>query len=402
MAFEEIIAQLWSLGGFIFGLGVLGVLAVTFKWVEVGKAKWVAGIIAGVVAVAGLNVAGVIDLFGGNTPAPAVIIPSSQIQSAPSAPSQPQDLVQPAPLTAGGVGGACDKQSDGTNTLDIVIRNKENVSSLGYLSGSAAAEVGDLTQDTATTTGGASLSYTALNVPPCKSGTIYVLGTNGVGVASAKMAFSSFETVSKYEMLSAGNDVVAVQAYDRQSNTESSGIANGSNTLGDYFVSGAGTTGGNAYVRNTTLGTGGSKQGFVVYNVNGTQAVFGTYGATDGVILSFDSVDGAIFSKTALGLSEVDEVGLTEVTCPQSVAANRNADRCWSAQTFKDTEGDIWLKYQLQSDLGNPTETGDNPVLCIDDKAYFRGADGNVKYDFYSEGGTNQGAASVCVNWVVA
>ena len=70
-------------------------------------------------------------------------------------------------------------------------------------------------------------------------------------------------------------------------------------------------------------------------------------------------------------------------------------------RTLKASDGEVLLKFQLTADSGNPTVTGDNPVLCFDDKHYFRGTDGKVKYDFFSSGGTNQGVAGICLNFVV-
>ena len=151
--------------------------------------------------------------------------------------------------------------------------------------------------------------------------------------------------------------------------------------------------------------------------VNGTSTVFGNYGTTvlnpdtgeydtvelakDGVIVSFDAVDGAIFSSEALTLTQIDNVGLSVVTCPASITANRNADKCWKMRTLKASDGEVLLKSQLTADSGDPTSAGDNPVVCFDDKQYFRGTDGKVKYDFFSSGGTNQGVAGICLTYVV-
>jgi len=254
-----------------------------------------------------------------------------------------------------------------------------------------------------------------LNVKPCALGSIYILGDNAVGTSSGRRVFDAFETQSEYQILGAASDVLALQGYDIQGNTRSGGNSNG--TDNDGFISGAGTTTGNAYYRNTTLATGGSIKGQIGLDVNGTSTVFGNYGTTilnpetgeydivelasDGVIVSFDAVDGAIFSSSAYTLTQIDDVELSAVTCPASITANRNADKCWKMRTLKASDGEVLLKFQLTADSGNPTVTGDAPVVCFDDKHYFRGTDGKVKYDFFSSGGVNQGVAGICLTYVV-
>ena len=405
-------------GGWVALLGIIGLLAVTFKWFgNIGQAKAVGvGIVAVIVAVGGLWSAGIPQMLGiGSTLAvvtPQAIIPEQAIEKAPPIKELVQDAIPDSPSRS----GEC-KFVQNTHALKTAVRNVENASSLGYLSVPVAAESGGNTLATGTTTGGASLSYTNLNVKPCSLGSIYILGDNAVGVSSGRMVFDAFDTESEYQILGASSDVLALQAYDIQGNTRSSGLTNGSNTQGDSFISGAGTTTGNAYYRNTTLATGGSIKGQIGLDVNGTSTVFGNYGTTvlnpetgeydkvvlanDGVIASFDAVDGAIFSSEAYTLTQIDDVGLSGVTCPASITANRNADKCWKMRTLKASDGEVLLKSQLTADSGDPTSSGDNPVVCFDDKQYFRGTDGKVKYDFFSSGGTNQGVAGICLTYVV-
>lgn len=407
-------------GGLVALIGILALLAVIFKWFgNLGQGKAVAvGIVSVIVVVGGLWNAGIPQMFGSLIPSvektqpPVAIIPEKQIET----PSPIKNLVEDAPSDAPEKSGEC-KFVQNTHALKTAVRNIENASSLGYLSVAVAAESDGNTLATGTTTGGASLSYTNLNVRPCSLGSIYILGDNAVGTSSGRMVFDAFKTESEYQLLGASSNVLALQAYDIQGNTRSNGQINASAEGGDYFVSGAGTTTGNAYYRNTTLATGGSIKGQIGLDVNGTSTVFGNYGTTilnpetgeydkvelpsDGVIVSFDAVDGAIFSPSAYTLTQIDNVGLTEVTCPQSITANRNADKCWKMRTLKDADGEVLLKFQLTADSGNPTATGDNPVVCFDDKQYFRGTDGKVKYDFFSSGGLNQGVAGICLNYVV-
>ena len=406
-------------GGWVALIGILGLLAVIFKWFgNLGQGKAVVvGIISVVIVGFGAWNAGILQMFGiGSTISvvtPQAITPPEQVGT----PSVVKELVQDATQDAPKRSGEC-RFVQNTHALKTAVRNNENASALGYLAVPVAAESGGSTLATGTTTAGASLSYTNLNVKPCSLGSIYILGDNTIGTSSGRMVFDAFETESEYQILGAGLDVLGLQAYDIQGNTRSNGQTNGSVANGgDYFVSGAGTTDGNAYYRNTTLATGGSIKGQIGLDVNGTSTVFGNYGTTvlnpitgeydkveqaiDGVIASFDSVDGAIFSSSALTLTQIDDVKLESVTCPSTITANRNADKCWQMRTLKASDGEALLKFQLTADSGNPTATGDNPVLCFDDKHYFRGTDGKVKYDFFSSGGTNQGVAGICLTWVV-
>ena len=411
-------------GGWVAILGILALFAVIFKWFgELGQSKAiVVGIISVIVAVGGLWNAGIPQMLGiGSTLAivtPQAVIPEQQVET----PSPIKDLVQDALPDAPTRSGEC-KFVQNTHALKTAVRNAENMSSLGYLAVPVAAESGGNTLATGTTTAGDSLGYTSLNVKPCSLGSIYILGDNAVGTSSGRMVFDAFETESEYQILGAASDVLALQAYDIQGNTRSNGNSSGnggasSGTGGtNYFVSGAGSTDGNAYYLNTTLETGGSIKGQIGLDVNGTSTVYGNYGttivnpetgeydkvepATDGVIASFDSVDGAIFSSSSFTFTQIDDVGLEVVACPASITANRNADKCWKMRTLKASDGEILTKFQLTADSGNPTVSGDHPKLCFDDKQYFRGSDGKVKYDFFSSGGTNQGVAGICLTFVV-
>lgn len=408
-------------GGWIAIIGFFVLLWIIFQQkVKLGRGLQVgAGIGAVVVTAIGLSMAGIIDMvltFGEEKAPFAVqqeaVIPSGEVL-------EPTDLVQPASPDELGVGGDC-KFVQNTHELKTALRNVENATDLGYLAASIAAESDGQTHDTGTTNAGATLSYQSLNVPPCKMGSLFVLASSGVGQSSARMAFSSLKTVSEYEILGARLDVIALQAYDRQGTKKSThNISGALDTNVAVFVSGAGTTDGNAYYQNTSLTAGGSIQGEIALNVNGTGSVFGNVGTTvpnlettdpddykvipadDGVIYSFDSVDAAKFAANALTLTQIDPIGLTPLAaCPASITANRNAEACWKSRTLKDADGDVLIKFQLKA-LGDPTTTGDSPKLCIDDKQYFRGADGRIKYDFFSAGGTNKGVAGVCLTWVV-
>lgn len=319
---------------------------------------------------------------------------------------------QPGAIVSGVEAGAitptppgiiCERQTDGTNTVNLVYRNSQN-SSLAYLAASVTAEVNGESQDSGTTTAGASLSYLALNVPPCQTGKVYSLASTGQ--ASSVIDYSSYELTSNYEILGASADVIAIQARDSTLAKASSVEANGSSTSAhEQAVSGSGTTDGNAYFTNTSFASGGSLNFYLDYTVNGSTTAYGAMingqPASDGVILSFDSVDASKWSENALTLtSDTAGVTLRRTACPSSISANRNAEICWETRTLKATDGEIRLRGTLKADLGDPVG-GDSPKLCIDDKEFFRDTDGDVKYEAFDSAGTNKGLAGTCLTFVV-
>lgn len=303
-------------------------------------------------------------------------------------------------------GQACERQTDGTNTLNVVYRNVEN-SSLGYLASSVSAESGDESLASGTTTAGVSLSYLALSVPPCMTGKIYALGDTGE--SSAVVDFSSYELTSNYDIKGAPASVISVKAYD-STYTASSGYnatTEGESASGDWISSPESSSDGTAYYANSTFSAGTSLNFYIDYKVNDTTGAYGTLlngqPASDGIILSFDSVDASKFSANALTLvSDTAGVTLTKIPCPASIANNRNADACWKTRTLLATDGDVRLRGTLKADLGDPTVTGDNPILYIDDQQYFRDTDGTVKYGVFDSSGTNQGLGGVALTFVVA
>ena len=400
MAFTDLITDPWFYVGIVAILALIGIFRVKESKV-LGFNKWVPGLIMSALLVTGVYQTGIIDNLGFGKQTFAV----SDVPEIPSATTSPNGLTQqetPTPPSPGGK--ICRIQSDGTNSLDVAVRNKEN-STLGYLGVSTSATANDgSTLDTATTTGGASLTYQTLNVPGCQDGNIYILATSGIGTASAKAPFSSFEETTKYELVSAGSNVVSVLGRDSALAESSSGIINGS--VGDEVqanqrISGAGASDGTSYYKNTSLASGGSINGYLDYTVNGTASVYGTYEASDGALFSYDSATASVFSRESFSLSDQTGINLKELTsCPATITANRNAEKCWSARTLKATDGEIRTKFQLKADLADPVESTVKPLFCLDDKVYFRDTNGKIAYDFFSSSGTNQGAGGICVQFV--
>lgn len=400
MDYSALLYNPWVYVGVVMTIALIGVFKLKKDAKIIGASKMVAGSIITVLLLVSVYQSGITSdmgfgkkslAVGDNTPVPQASTPSTNT------------LAQPETSTPSTGGKICRIQSDGTNSLDVAVRNKEN-SSLAYLGGSATAIANDLsTLDTATTTAGATLSYVALNVPGCQDGNIYLLGTAGVGVASAKASFSSFEETTKYEMESANSNVVAVQGRDSALAKQSNGQVNGSQEV-TYAVSGNGANDGTAYYLNTSLASGGSINGYVDWTENGTSSVFGTYNAEDGVVFSYDSGTASVFSKeNSFTLSDQTGINLKELSsCPSTIQANRNAEKCWSARTLKATDGEIRTKFQLKADLADPVASTTAPRLCVDDKVYFRDSSGKIAYDFYSSSGTNQGVGGTCIVFPVS
>ena len=377
-------------------LGIIGIFKVKGK--VIGLNKWVPGLVVSVLLVMSVYQTGILSEIGFGKQTLAIV----EEESVPVS-TQPSSGVgvQPAQEKPAPSGGKiCRIQSDGTNSLDTAVRNKEN-STLSYLGGSATAIAGDgSTLDTATTTAGVTLSYVTLSVPGCQDGNIYILATSGVGIASAKSAFSSFEETTKYEMESANSNVISVLGRDSALARQSNGQVNGSQEV-TYAISGAGASDGTAYFLNTSLASGGTLNGYLDWTVNGTASVHGTVGDTEGVLFSFDSGSASTYSKNALTFSDQTGINLKELqSCPATITANRNAEKCWSARTLKSTDGEIRTKFTLKADLADPIATTAASRLCVDDKVYFRDTNGKIAHDFFTSSGTNSGVGGVCIVFV--
>ena len=401
--FGALFSNAWTYVGIVVLLALIAIFKMSEKKVF-GVNKIVVGIIASALLLTSVYQTGLLSGFGYAPKTFAVgdefgTETETEIQTETPTPS----LSEPAPKDQPSTGGKiCRIQSDGSNSLDSAIINKQN-STLAYLGASATAIANDdTTLDTATTTGGASLTYVTLSVPGCQEGNIYVLGTAGVGVASAKAAFSSYEEVTKYEIPSANSNVIAVQGRSSALATASGGLTNGSDSslFGDQAISGVGATDGTAYFRNTSLSAGGSLNGYLDWTVNGTAGVYGAYAQEDGALFSYNSGTASVYSKDSFSFSDLTGINLKELSsCPSTITANRNAEKCWSARTLKGTDGEIRTKFQLKADLADPGVGTTQPTLCVDDKVYFRDTNGKIAYDFFSSSGTNQGVGGTCIQF---
>ena len=234
------------------------------------------------------------------------------------------------------------------------------------------------------------MTYTALNVAPCKTGSIYAIGSttnNG-----AKIPFSSFPLTSEYIVNNANASRLTLEAYS------ASYVANGNATIlsgiGGYIV---GTTAGGV-----VMGTGSTLSGFLDLRAN--QTTPGAYGSKDGgIIIAYDAGDNTIFSSTgSFSLSSGDaSFPVTVTTCPADVQQARSADMCWSAPRLTSNDGFKRLSYTLKADNGDPTPTNTTRVWFID-KTYFRETDGKVESNAYNSAGTDQGIADTFLVFFLA
>ena len=313
--------------------------------------------------------------------------------------------------------------SNGKSQADVLIRNAENAS-LSYLSGTVAANSGGAFIDSATANAGSSASYVSMSsIPNCGSGELVALVTTGTGLASSKRVrdveknqlVSGYnfadKAVHKYEILSAGSDVINILARSSTLTESSSGVANGSigdEAPADNVVSGTGTADGTAYFKNTTLSAKGSINFYLDIQVNGTSTVAGQYDEIDGVVISYDTGTAARFSPSSL-TSAVDQpagFSLSKASTGSGgcgvddINTNRNVEACWTVPTMK--SGVLYrIRGTLTADLGDPLLSDTMPRIYIDDKVSFRDTDGNVKYKSFSTSGTNQGVGGTELRFVL-
>lgn len=341
--------------------------------------------------------AGVITIIGGFLFAPAAFVEIQtllgRVTTATVAGATQTEQPEPTGLE-------CKRQTDGTNTLNVLYRNVEN-SSLGYIPASVSAYDNGQLQDSGTTTAGVTASYLALNVPPCRTGKIYAMASTGH--ASSAMDYNSYELTDNFEVRGAAANVINLLARDSSFTSSSNGTAGYDGTGAGFAVSGVTSTDGTTYYKNTTLASGGNINFYLDISVNGTSTAFGAIingqPASDGVIISYDTVDAAKFGVNSLSLvSDTSGVTLNKVTCPSDISANRNAEVCWKMRSLKASDGEIRLRGTLKADLGDPAaDSSDSPKLCLDDNEYFEDTDGSVEYAAYDTGGTNKGLGATCI-----
>lgn len=311
--------------------------------------------------------------------------------------------------------------SNGKSQADVLYRNVENSTGIGYLTGTVSANSNGAFIDSATTNaGGSGTSYVSMSsIPNCGKGELVGTVTTGVGFASSRKVYDVEKGVSvsgydftdkavhKYEVRGGSGDVINILARTSALAEGSSGLVNGS--VGDEWpldnaVSGTGTADGTAYFLNTSLGARGSINFYIDLKVNGSSSVFGAYEEPDGVVISYDTGTAAKFSSNSLSLvSDTAGFSLTKLaTCPNDIKDNRNTEACWSAPSMK--TGVLYrIRGTIVSDNGDIIPSDTAPIIYFDDKVFFRDTSGSIVYQsFSSSGGTNQGVGGTALRFVMS
>lgn len=388
---------------------VVGILLLFLALIKsFGNKSTLVGVVGLVVLIfGGLGFMGAIDFsaLGGGAAAPAFT--ASQITT-------PQQSVSsscsPNAIT-----------SSGKSQADVLARNTENSTGIGYLTGSVSANANGAFIDSVTTNaGGSGTAYASMsNIPNCGKGELVGTVTTGIGFASSRKAYDvekgqavagydfTDKAVHKYELRTASGDVVNILARSSSFGEASSGIANGS--VGDEWglestVSGTGTADGTAYYINTSIGSKGSINFYLDLKTNGSSSVFGAYEEPDSVVVSYDTGTASKFSSNSLSLiSDTAGWSLTKMaSCPNDIKDNRNTEACWSAPSMK--AGTLYrIRGTIVADNGDPAASDTKPSIYFDDKVFFRDTDGNIKYQsFSSSGGTNQGVGGTQLLFVMS
>ena len=386
---------------------VLGIVIALLAFLNAfGKASKVVGVVSVALFIFGiLGAINIIDFSVFSGQQGFVSAPQQQF----GAPVQPSGACLPQAIT-----------SNGLSQADVLYRNAENTTGIGYLAASISANAGgSFIASTTTNAGGAGTSYVSMStIPNCGAGELISTVTTGAGVASSRKVTDVEKKVSvagydftdkaahKYEIVGASGDVVNIQGRDNALAAASSGNINGSGAGGatnTFAVSGTGTADGTGYFVNTSLGSKGSINFYIDIRVNGSASVFGAYDEPDGVVISYDTETASIFTSNSLDLqSDVSGWSLTKLgSCPSDVVSNRNVEACWSAPSMK--SGKLYrIKGTLVADGGDATVES-NPAIWIDDKVFFRDIDGQIKYQsFSSSGGTNQGVGGTSMQFVLS
>ena len=306
--------------------------------------------------------------------------------------------------------------SNGFSQAAVLYRNVRNAS-LGYGAASVSANSNGVLVDSTTTTAGSTASYATMsNIPNCNTGELVATTTTGVGLATSRKLFDvlanknvvgydfSQSSAKKYEIRGANYDVINILTRDSSFAAVSSG--NSSGQAGQtYAVSATGTADGTAYHVNTSVGSNGAINFYIDMGVNGTSSVTGAFEENDGIVISYDTGTAAVFSSNSLSL-QVDQPAGFSLTklgkCPDDVDDNRNAEACWTTPSLE--SGVLYrIRGTLTADNGDPLASNTKPLICFDDRVFFRDSTGNVVYQsFATSGGTNQGVGGTCLQFVMS
>lgn len=308
------------------------------------------------------------------------------------------------PSTGAAVVAGCSQQTDGTNTINSAFRNDLN-SSLSYEAASFAVEYDDGgAGPTGTGTAGTSLTNTGLNAAPCKTGTLYVLGSTTIG--STAMPVHSFELTKGYAVAGAKTDVVTWIIRDTSlSNLSSTTASQNANTEGadESIADGDSKT----YYIDGQLKSGSKAFGYTIPTKDGNPLPSdGSEGTPDGISVPSDGVLYAVdistnkFSKASgFVLAGPSTNVLTKLSaCPNDAELLYSGiDICYTGKTLVSGDGMLRHTITVNADLGEPG-TADDIQIRVLDKVYFRDAGGKIVLGFVNAAGTDQGAGNSAIN----
>ena len=267
-------------------------------------------------------------------------------------------------------------QDDGTNTLNVAVRNDKNTS-LHY-GASTVYAIGSDNEVAAsgTSTAGATLTYSALNVP-CStgsySGTVYALCSASRTSDTATYSFDK-ETSTKVNLMVPTSSTLKIAAYDSTyTNTTDSSSSTASTAGNDENEFNA-----------ETLASGGTLERFVDVYVGTAFTCFGT----DEILVGVDNGNASSFSTSAFAITGED-VKKVECNDPKYIeaAASNDLDQCWVMDRLCNDDGPRRLHLTGSADKGDPYT---DVEVVIADLGWFSDIDGLPAFAAYNGAGTDQ------------
>lgn len=316
--------------------------------------------LAAVVIVAAVLVAtGVIKLSGFSTVSPGGLVDTNQ------------------PVQAG-AGFQC--QEDGSNTLNVAVRDGLVTTSTLYTPVTVAFTSGNRIIATQASNPGTTLSYAAGTLlcgdGSNLEGTAMILAGPGASTNYASAPYDARVLSDEVVLSSTNTTNLQFAIRDISSNTNTSVLdADGYSEISANET--APTTVAANSVRSVNVdlvGITGSRQ----------------FGSELGVIWSVDTSDSSVFSDNSISLSS-SSIALQPVTCPSRATSFNSANRCYKSGPIKTSDGTLRFTISQNADLGNPGTSAD-PRIYLDDMQGFE-EDGVVVFDIYDKGGNNVGAS---------
>lgn len=271
-------------------------------------------------------------------------------------------------------------------------RNDLN-SSLEYQAGSVVYTKSDGATIVAsdTMTAGASLSYKSTTIP-CTTDT-YGGGVYAYALADAARA-SDKSSLLKF------NGGTSITADLIQQDTDQTTLVMYDTTLSNTSSPSTGTKGTPSETTAVAMSAGDSRSGyFDIWQATG-KAQYGS--SHDGLLWCVDTVDSAAFTDNAISLSsQTAGFTLSPVDCglfPKATSVD-SCNKCYKSRAILATDSRIRVAWTMTNDGGSDAGASSDPLLYIEDIAYFQDTDGKVKLGTHDSSGTNVGESQVSLTW---